>query len=398
MCPSKSYIMKSQNGILSSVALNRLLVGSRRLAVDVLRIPHTAYRLPVGLFQLTIAIIILAFANTTILGQTTHVIAHLNEKLPASGNIIYCSSFETAWKELTQNVLKEEVKLQEPLSLAGNLNRSCISAAYNNNYQSYSGFTDEGDSIICYSYFSETLEWPVEFQSFGHSMRFVSGGETTRCEYFGVHLESQEELLPFNPQVRVVEYVDEDEFVVKFEARCRTQDAGRKTNEEWGEKEIAVKFKGTKTEYAWVEIIVAKVPREKTLLKTIKSVEQRLNNSTSQQVNTSTNLLPNDILAIPKINLNVNKQYSELLGKHLANSGFEKYFFAIVEQNILFEMDEKGACAGSEATIILKKGPGERRMVLDGPFLIYLKEYGAERPYLAMWIENTEYLVVSYEY
>jgi len=67
----------------------------------------------------------------------------------------------------------------------------------------------------------------------------------------------------------------------------------------------------------------------------------------------------------------------------------------MAEQNTNFEMNNVGARVGSEAKIVLKKGPSARRMVIDGAFLIYLKEYGADKPYLAAWIDNTEWLVVS---
>ena len=393
-------------------------------------------RLALCALRYAVTIILLALTASTLQSQTTHVISHLDEKLPASGNIIYCSSFQHAWKELSDSILYDEVKLKNPISLAGNLNRTCQSAAYSPNYVSDSRIlpagrqsTNQGDSIIVTSSFQESLEWPVEFQSFGHPMRFYTGpDEYTRCEYFGIHLREQEELLQYNPQVRVVEFVDADEFVVKLDARLKTQDARSKkqdsrgktqdsihdsriTTHEWGRREMSLRFIASRTEYGWVEIIIAKVPREATLLETIKQVENRINNPTPKQLNTSTTkhlndsttkqyststtLIPGDILAIPKINLDISKEYSELLGKHLANKGFEKYFFAIANQNINFSMDEQGARAGSDVTIMLKKGPSARRMVIDGSFLIYLKEYGADRPYFAAWIDDPEWLVTS---
>jgi len=377
----KRKILSSQ---LSVVSYHRIQDAGYRM-----RDIRSVHRSPLTLHLL--AFIFLISANTALNGQS-HVIAHLNEKLPAAGNIIYCSSFEHAWKELSDNVLNDEVRLQKPISLQGNLNHSCKTAAYSPNYMSDSRITENGDSIICTSSFQEQLEWPVEFQSFGHPMRFYTGAdEHTRCEYFGIHLNDQEELLKYNAQVKVVDFVDEGEFILKLDARCRIPDTGYRMKEEWGKREMSMRFIATRTEYGWVEIIIANVPREKTMLATIESVEKRLNHSNYSY----RELIPDDILAIPKINLDLNKEYSELLGKFLVNKGFEEYFFAQAEQNINFEMDEQGARAGSDVTIMLKKGPSARRMVMDGPFLVYLKEYGAERPYLAVWIDNTEWLVLS---
>ncbi len=57
-------------------------------------------------------------------------------------------------------------------------------------------------------------------------------------------------------------------------------------------------------------------------------------------------------------------------------------------------MDEKGASAQSDATIVLKNGVG-RYMIFDKPFLVYLKKKSDKSPYLAFWITDTEFLVKS---
>ena len=52
----------------------------------------------------------------------------------------------------------------------------------------------------------------------------------------------------------------------------------------------------------------------------------------------------------------------------------------------------------SEAVIMGDNGhipsmpAGKRKFVFDRPFLIYLIERGADQPYFAAWIENTEFM------
>jgi hypothetical protein len=106
-------------------------------------------------------------------------------------------------------------------------------------------------------------------------------------------------------------------------------------------------------------------------------------------------LVTNDRLVIPKLKLNISREYAELYGKRLLNKGFEDYFFAAAAQTVSLELNERGASADSEAKLILKKGPGPRTMIVNRPFLLMMRERGSERPYLAVWIENPDHLLKS---
>ena len=87
--------------------------------------------------------------------------------------------------------------------------------------------------------------------------------------------------------------------------------------------------------------------------------------------------------------------YSELVGRRLLNEGFEDYELIKAVQNILFRLDQKGAVLRSEARARAALGNGStpKRLILDKPFLLYLKEKGGEYPYFAIWIENAELMV-----
>lgn len=62
-----------------------------------------------------------------------------------------------------------------------------------------------------------------------------------------------------------------------------------------------------------------------------------------------------DIFEAPELHLKHHRDYVELIGKALANKGFEKYQIAQMFENIAFDMDEKGARVENEAVVVLSK-------------------------------------------
>ena len=60
-------------------------------------------------------------------------------------------------------------------------------------------------------------------------------------------------------------------------------------------------------------------------------------------------------------------------------------------QSIRFRLDESGAVLKSESIGVWARG--RREFVFDKPFLIMVKRQKARRPYLVLWIGNTELLV-----
>lgn len=68
-------------------------------------------------------------------------------------------------------------------------------------------------------------------------------------------------------------------------------------------------------------------------------------------------------------------------------------------QSTLFQMDEKGVKLESESHIVIvgcsKPMDPEHMhiMIFDKPFLIMMKRAGAETPYFALWVANTELML-----
>ncbi|MCK4677523.1 MAG: hypothetical protein KAT48_05275 [Bacteroidales bacterium] len=318
--------------------------------------------------------------------NNTKVIAHLNEKIPQNANIIYSASFEAAWKVLKKEVIGGNVLLKDPIPLCAHLNRSCEDVIITDDILAMSGTVGTGiikninkalkkkfgftqpelnkhserdDNIICYSYFDKHIQFNEPFELLNRPLNYYINGKKYELSAFGVikYSESNEIHNKISEQVDIIDYRDCNDFILRLK--------GKNNNE---------------------GIIVAKVPPLGSLKETIEKVESRIDKSTPEKLQQGASM------AIPKVKFSVDKSYDILLGKHLANKGFEDYFFAVAQQDIKFSLDETGATAQSEAVMVIKKGNNDGLFIFDRPFLIYMKEKSSSKPYLAMWIADPEIL------
>jgi hypothetical protein len=101
-----------------------------------------------------------------------------------------------------------------------------------------------------------------------------------------------------------------------------------------------------------------------------------------------------DELIIPKIKLSSKRSFSELLHQHLANRGFESWFFAVASQQLEFTLDESGVLVEITGKIVKIKGPVSRIYAFDKPFLLICREKGSEEPDMAAWIATPDVMNV----
>jgi hypothetical protein len=100
-----------------------------------------------------------------------------------------------------------------------------------------------------------------------------------------------------------------------------------------------------------------------------------------------------DIFEAPELHLKYHRDYIELIGKALANKGFEKYQIAQMFENIAFDMDEKGARVENEAAIILSKSINldpPKKFILDKPYWVIMLRKDTTKPYFILGVNNTE--------
>jgi len=315
--------------------------------------------------------------------QDTYVIAHLNEKLPANTNIVYTPTIRASWTLLRDEIVGEDLVLTKPLSLVAGLNCSLFKTPDNEEWLAMAGFVENGilkdinkamqskfgiesrlnhftddEGIICYAYLNKILRFNQTFETLNWKFHNHTGSQNVEC--LGVSKGSETDKVAMREQVRIYDYRNPDDFIVKISSRDPQK-----------------------------EIILAKVTWGGTLPTMIREIDNRINLPGKDKLSSK------DELVIPKVAFDIEHSYDDFLGLHLKNKGFEDYFFTRFEQDISFRLDESGAEAIATGEIVLKKGPRSRLYIFDKPFLIILKDIGNSEPDLVVWVSNPAILKLA---
>ena len=109
------------------------------------------------------------------------------------------------------------------------------------------------------------------------------------------------------------------------------------------------------------------------------------------------NLLQDEDLTIPKVRVDVVRSFTDLVGQRVVSTPEKVRNKPIIDarQGIRFDLNERGADLESEAVTVLFGDMAVRDFTFSEPFLVLLMRKGADRPYFAMWVANTELLVTS---
>lgn len=104
-----------------------------------------------------------------------------------------------------------------------------------------------------------------------------------------------------------------------------------------------------------------------------------------------------DNFEAPKLNLDYQRDYVELLHKPFVNKGFENYAISQMVERLQFHMDQQGARVENEAVIEMETTsiqPGQqkapRHFVLNKPFWVVMQRKGSQNPYFLLGINNIE--------
>lgn len=107
-------------------------------------------------------------------------------------------------------------------------------------------------------------------------------------------------------------------------------------------------------------------------------------------------LASEDEVKIPDVSVDKTISYDELCNKQIAGT---EYAISQALQTIKFKMDNKGGSLKSEAAIgimrtsLVHPDKNARKFFFDKPFILFLIENGKEKPYYAMKVDNTDFLV-----
>ena len=321
----------------------------------------------------------------------TQIVPTLDAPVQPGKNIIWCASFQAAWKTLQNNVTQGPVQLEGAEEACGRLNNSFAPAVPDNSLYAAAGqgigekirqematrfpkkhppdFSGTPlDTIVAYGYLETRCSFPMPYFDNDKPLMFTdSMGNKTPIRTFGLRGEDASKYLPLRRQAKVLvaaKLLEDrpDDFVIDL---CRDSPE--------------------------TEVVFARVPAGNTL----KSMLERINEDivrASQDQYHHDEFGVNGILLVPELACRISHKFTELMNRPCQNPPLRGLPIVKAQQDTLFRLDRSGAELCSEAAIVYASAD-HSHAIGDKPFLVYLKRRGAEWPYFVMWIDNNELLM-----
>lgn len=295
------------------------------------------------------------------------------------GNFVWGGAMNLAWNELNDNILKEKLKLatddEVALRMAEILNNPVftkndldeksyyVKSGYGQktvdiiNRESRKKFPTKSfedlkldlspADIISYAYFLKEVEYLTMFEKKDVSF------EGQNVKGFYAKNESQRKNL------KILKYESDDRFIASLQLRDESD-----------------------------QLILAKGYDMDDPQNVVNEI---IGNSGIGFINIG----EHDRFEAPELHLDYHRDYVELIGRFLANSGFESYFIGQMFENIKFDMDEKGARVENEAVIVLPKSVSiqqdkPKNLIFDKPYWVVMKRKDSKNPYFILGIRNAE--------
>jgi hypothetical protein len=330
--------------------------------------------------------------DATSLKQTI-ISPHLEAEITKGTNVLWCGTFQLAWNEacdLTGGDLrfdrdhpmlavlnkhaftKDSIDGSSYVAMAGFVKddihekiQRAVSEKFNGSFKPRfipdKKLTPRPEDIVAYACLYKNLNFPVPFERLDELLPFA--GVQVLAFGIGSHKEAQDGMYP---QVLILDYQSEDDFVI----------------------ELKTKSEGDR-------LILAKVQPKGTLGDTVMSVRERIAQTNVESAAT------NDLLIVPRMKLNLIREYSEIEGLYLVPQGTniaKDLVLLSAVQNTQFELNEKGVELRSEAHMSIGCGKQEEpvpkhKLIFNKPFLVLLGRTGAKAPYFALWVDNAELLI-----
>jgi hypothetical protein len=323
--------------------------------------------------------------------ERTIIVPAFDSPLPEAKSAIWCASFELAWKELTDSVANESIRLDGADDVVQRLNATKIAPGDFTPEVVYAaaGWVrdgiaarirkemglrfpnvrlpsfDEGDEAIAYAYLAASIRFKQPY--YDDKIEFHdSGRSTTSVAAFGILKQRSNDDSELRDQAEVLfsdaEFGSHDNFAIDLDRHSTP-----------------------------LQVVVARVPKRASLAETFAEVQNRIN---QQQ---ATNRGPHtfgrmDELLVPTMHFKIDHRYRELEGKAFANQSLRGALLSRASQSIQFRLDRSGAAMKSEAESIVWKAP-RGIFLLNQPYLIYMMKRGANRPLFVMWVDNAELMV-----
>jgi len=344
--------------------------------------------------------------------EQTSIVATLDSPLPKYQNVIWCSTFQMAWDKLKNDIIGEPVEVPGAEKLANSLNAAQFSDKNieGESYFATAGLLADGiieqiqeemtqrfpsepapvfdgidglplETIIAYSYLNADIEFEYWFYVNNYEFDFQnSNGTISEVTSF---------CIPTNKSNSARQQVD----VLYY-----------KHGDQESESEFAVDLFVHSDPY---QVVLACVPQQKNLNKTVASVEQKFsefqqdpNYEQLRKLQPAVRLRSGaerdaDSLIVPDVLYKLTHHFVELEDKAIGNQPWLDQGYSIRQaiQMIDFTLGRTKIALKSDAQIVVPPfgQPEPRRFEFNRPFLIYIKKRGpAASPFFVMWVDNAE--------
>jgi hypothetical protein len=348
--------------------------------------------------------------------EHTSIIATLDSPFPKYHNVIWCSTFQMAWDMLKRYIIGEPVEVPGAEKLADSLNKAEFSDK-NIEYESYfaaAGLLGEG--IIAEIQDEMTQLFPSEPAPVFDDLNDLPLETIIAYSYLNADIEFE---YPFYINNVEFDFQDSNGTISKVTSFCTLSDAGSSDmvreqvdvlyynkDEQTGETEFAVDLCTYTNPY---QVVLACVPQQKNLDKTVAYVEQKIlefkqDPSYEQLRKLQPSAIggrtggrrPAETLTVPDVLYKLTHHFAELEGKAIGNQPWldQGYYIQKAMQMIDFTLGRTGVVLKSDATIVIPPlgiDTGPRRFDFNRPFLILVKKREpAASPFFVMWVDNAE--------
>lgn len=322
--------------------------------------------------------------NTEI-NSSTLIAPVLETKIDPDKNLVYCYTAQMAWNCLHNNIIKETIEIEnqpwyvEKLNQYVNLPPQISQEAYVAN----AGFGKDiiekiknelikkfniipkaiifpqinDNNIFAFSYLNKILDFKEKFGTFYSTMKFSN--KSIKVRAFGFEgLRNSDEGIELKKQINLL--YAKNGFIMELITTS--------------EKDV---------------MIISTVKPEDNLLKTYYKINALINDPQNPHKKGGRDYIQTVI--IPKINFEIETHFKELTGKNMKNSKFKQYFIADAFQYIKFKLNERGARIESYFKIEMQMGD-PLKLIVNGPFTIFIKDKTSTYPYFMAYIGNDDLL------
>lgn len=339
------------------------------------------------------------FSGTSDALERTVIVPTLDTPRPTGKNVIWCSSFQLAWNELRDNVIRAPLEVVGAEEVAKRLNeakqsatdleadsyyatggwiRDGIIAKIENDMATkfpshalpdFNGYNDPA-GILAYSYLIANVPFKNPFRQLDEGLTFTDYRDIeTQVEGFGLWQAFLSQYKAVREQIEILHYRE-------LESPDR----------EWRFRECVVDLCKYSKPY---QVVIAMIVPKDSLGETLEYVRIQVEHFKEQRsYEEEREFREIDILQVPEMFWRIDHRFTELIGKMVMNAQMP-----IMEalQTIEFRLDRSGAMLESEALGAISAVP--RYFVFDQPFLVCMKKRDAEQPFFVMWVDNAELLV-----